>query len=65
MHEIRIDAIRYDPDLQMRDAGIDVGIVAEYADAMSAGDEFPPISLYFDGEISTARHIGPAMVFTG
>jgi hypothetical protein len=47
---IRIDAIRHDPELQMRDAGVDVGIVAEYADAMEAGANFPPIVVYFDGE---------------
>ncbi|HWX31991.1 MAG TPA: hypothetical protein VNZ53_31730 [Steroidobacteraceae bacterium] len=34
----------------MRDAGVDVGIVAEYADAMEAGANFPPIVVYFDGE---------------
>jgi hypothetical protein len=50
IQEIRIDAIRHDPDLQMRDAGIDDGIVGEYADAMSAGAEFPPIVVYFDGD---------------
>jgi uncharacterized ParB-like nuclease family protein len=50
LQEIRIDAIRHDPELQMRDAGVDVGIVAEYADAMEAGAKFPPIVVYFDGE---------------
>jgi hypothetical protein len=49
--QIRIDAIRHDPELQMRDAGVDVGIVAEYADAMEAGANFPPIVVYFDGEV--------------
>jgi hypothetical protein len=50
LDKISIDAIRRDPELQMRDAGVDVGIVAEYADAMEAGANFPPIVVYFDGE---------------
>jgi hypothetical protein len=50
IEEIRIEAIRNDPDLQMRDAGIDVAILSEYAEAMIAGAEFPPVIVYFDGE---------------
>ena len=46
----QLSSIRNDPDLQMRDAGIDVGVVAEYAEAMEGGAEFPPIIAYFDGE---------------
>lgn len=47
---IPLDLVRHDPDLQMRTAGIDVGVVADYAEAMTGGAEFPPIVVFFDGE---------------
>lgn len=48
---IGLNLIQADPDLQMREAGIDVGVVAEYAEAMEGGEEFPPVIVYFDGEV--------------
>ncbi|ARO23984.1 ParB-like nuclease domain-containing protein [Rhizobium sp. TAL182] len=50
MTEIILSSIRRDPELQMREAGIDPAVVAEYAEAMDAGAEFPPVILFFDGE---------------
>ncbi|MCG5477476.1 MAG: hypothetical protein KK478_00155 [Ensifer alkalisoli] len=47
---IPLSLIRDDPDLQMREAGIDPAVVADYAEAMDAGAEFPPVILFFDGE---------------
>lgn len=46
LHQITIDS-----ELQMREAGIDVGVVAEYAEAMEGGAEFPPVILFFDGTV--------------
>lgn len=45
---IPVDIIETDPDLQMRDGGVDAGIVVEYAEAMSAGAAFPPVVVYID-----------------
>jgi hypothetical protein len=50
IEEIRLELVRNDADLQMREAGVDVGLVAEYADAMAAGAQFPPVTVYFDGD---------------
>ncbi len=47
---IEIGLIQVDRDLQMREAGVDPGTVAEYAEAMAAGATFPPVTVYFDGE---------------
>jgi hypothetical protein len=47
---IRLDLIQTDPDLQMREAGLDVGVVAEYAEALEAGAVFPAITVFFDGD---------------
>ncbi|MDX0531504.1 hypothetical protein GOC94_30885 [Sinorhizobium medicae] len=47
---IPLSLIRDDPDLQMREAGIDPAVVADYAEAMDAGAKFPPVILYFDGK---------------
>lgn len=49
MEAVRLDLIRIDPDLQMREAGIDPGVVAEYAEAMEGGATFPPVVLFYDG----------------
>lgn len=49
MELVALDLIKHDADLQMREAGIDPGSVAEYAEAMEGGAEFPPVILYFDG----------------
>lgn len=46
---IPLDLIRTDPDLQMREAGIDIGVVTDYAEAMVDGASFPAIVVYFDG----------------
>jgi len=46
---IPLSAIRPHKDTQARVA-IDVGVVAEYAEAMSRGDEFPPLDLFPHGE---------------
>ncbi|WP_158665329.1 hypothetical protein [Sinorhizobium fredii] len=47
---ISLSLIRHDPDLQMREAGVDPAVVADYAEAMDAGTELPPVILFFDGE---------------
>jgi ParB-like nuclease domain len=47
---LKIDQIGSDPDLQMRESGLDAGIVAEYAEALNDGATFPPITVFFDGE---------------
>lgn len=49
VRSIEMSLLQIDPELQMREAGIDVGIVTEYAEAMSDGAEFPPIIVYCDG----------------
>ena len=66
--EILLDLIQTDPDLQMREAGIDVGVVADYAEAMLDGAIFPAIVVYYDGtaywpadgfhRIAAARKVG-------
>ncbi|MGO6789200.1 hypothetical protein ACCS70_28515 [Rhizobium ruizarguesonis] len=48
--KIDLSLIRHDLDLQMRAAGIDPAVVADYAEAMDAGAEFPAVILFFDGE---------------
>jgi len=48
---VSLNLIQNDTDLQMREAGIDVGVVAEYAEAMEGGAEFPPVILFNDGEV--------------
>ena len=45
---IPIGSIRLDGDTQPRVA-IDQDVVQEYSEAMKAGQEFPPIELYYDG----------------
>lgn len=65
---ISLTDVADDPVLQMREAGIDVGIVAEYAEAMEGGATFPPVIIFYDGSdywpadgfhrISAARKIG-------
>ncbi|MER8653453.1 hypothetical protein [Mesorhizobium sp. M0847] len=69
---INLDLIQNDPDLQMRTAGLDVGVVTDYAEAMADGAEFPPAVLFFDGEaywpgdgfhrIEAARRTGRATI---
>lgn len=49
--DIKLSLIQCDdPDLQMREGGIDVGVVAEYTEAMSDGAVFPPVLLFFDDD---------------
>lgn len=48
---IPLNAIQIDPDLQMRQAGVDVGVVAEYAEAMESGADFPPVTVFYDGTV--------------
>lgn len=45
---IKIDQIRIDGGTQSR-AAINLDVVAEYADAVGAGTEFPPVIVFFDG----------------
>lgn len=45
---LNVGLIRIDGNTQSR-AEINSGIVAEYADAIKAGDRFPPIIVFFDG----------------
>jgi hypothetical protein len=48
IRELRLDSIRIDPALQPR-VTVDQAVVAEYADAMEAGDTFPAIVVFHDG----------------
>lgn len=48
LRELHLDSIRIDPALQPR-VMVDQGVVAEYADAMEAGDTFPAIVVFHDG----------------
>lgn len=43
--KVRLDSIDLDVSIQCR-ASIDTGTVNEYAEAMTAGDKFPPIALF-------------------
>ncbi|MCT6721642.1 MAG: hypothetical protein RJB68_2484 [Pseudomonadota bacterium] len=43
-----LDLIRIDGDTQSREK-IDEAVVAEYAEAMKAGVQFPPVIVFFDG----------------
>jgi 3',5'-cyclic AMP phosphodiesterase CpdA len=49
IQSISLHLVQHDPDLQMRTAGIDAAVVADYAEAMLSGIEFPPVVLFFDG----------------
>jgi hypothetical protein len=53
--EVPIDAINLDFSTQMRAVKIDQATVEEYASDMEDGDEFPAVTLFFDGE---TYHIG-------
>jgi ParB-like chromosome segregation protein Spo0J len=53
MERIRLDAIAFDAGTQVR-AAINEDVVADYADKMTDGVEFPPIVLFHDG---TARYL--------
>lgn len=48
MKSLKLSAIKFDADTQMRD-GLNGDTVADYRDAMKAGDEFPPLVVFFDG----------------
>ena len=70
--DIALPEIRDDLDLQMRETGIDVAVVADYAEAMEAGAKFPPITAYFDGtaywladgfhRVAAARKVGATSI---
>lgn len=47
--DIPLDLISENNTSQMRVAGMDAGTVADYAAAMIAGAEFPPVVLFHDG----------------
>ncbi len=49
LRDIPLDGIQANGTTQMRVAGIDPAVVADYADAMEAGATFPPIIVFFDG----------------
>ena len=49
IRDIPVDQIQADGTTQMRVAGIDPSVVADYAAAMEDGAVFPPIFVYFDG----------------
>lgn len=48
MSNLPIDRITLDEEIQSR-AALDFITMAEYASAMSAGDSFPPVVVFFDG----------------
>ncbi len=45
-----IEGIRLDGGTQMR-AALDEAVIAAYAEEMAAGDEFPAVTVYYDGEV--------------
>jgi len=47
---LNITQIILDPQLNTRIAGLDLVTVTEYAESMSAGDIFPPLDVFTDGE---------------
>lgn len=47
--DVPLDLIAENTTSQMRVVGIDAGTVADYATAMRAGAEFPPVVLFHDG----------------
>ena len=49
LETISIDLIRTDGGTQSR-AAINDEVVAEYAEAITGGDDFPPVTVYFDGK---------------
>ncbi len=49
IRDIPVNEIQADGTTQMRVAGIDPSVVAEYADAMEADAVFPAIIVFFDG----------------
>lgn len=48
--ELTLDSITADDRLQMRAGGSPPEVVNEYATAMRAGDTFPPVIVFYDGE---------------
>ncbi len=50
IRDIPLDQIQTDGATQMRVAGIDPAVVADYADAMESGAAFPPIIVFHDGD---------------
>ena len=49
IRDILLGQIEAGGSTQMRVAGIDAAVVADYADAMDTGAAFPPIIVFFDG----------------
>ena len=49
IRDIPLNQIEADGTTQMRVAGIDPAVVADYATAMEEGATFPPIIVFFDG----------------
>lgn len=72
MMDLALDLISSDPALQMRTAGIDLGTVQDYAEAMTDGAEFPAIIVFTDGNshwpadgfhrIEAARKVGKSSI---
>ena len=48
--QISISDIRLDPSTQVR-LKTDNEVVTDYAEAMERGDKFPPVVVFFDGEV--------------
>lgn len=48
MDNLPVDQIKLDEEIQSR-AALDYATIAEYANAMRAGDSFPPVTVFFDG----------------
>ena len=48
---LSVAALRVDPGVQMRAGGLDGGRVDQYAEAMIAGDDFPPVVVFNAGGI--------------
>lgn len=66
--EIDLDKVEVDPTIQSRVEGVNQAKVEEYAEAMRRGDKFPPLLLFYDGELyrlSEGFHRHPAAVLAG
>jgi len=48
---LAVDRIRIDGGTQIRTLGTVETVVAEYAQMMSEGNQFPPLTVYFDGTV--------------
>lgn len=58
MQKLQISDIRLDPSTQVR-LKTDNEVVTDYAEAMERGDQFPPVVVFFDGEVYWLADLSP------